>query len=202
VNSRTRPRQTAAMAILIGISLLAMGACELQGKSDAVFAPLKDQPESHRVRFAKGMPVPSSTAGLFSVADLDAFPSKTVVATGYTAGPESTGKSRSHPAYGITKSGVPVRRGVVSTIAADPDVFPIGTVLFVPDYGYAVVADTGSAIKGDRIDLYFSTVSEVYRKWGKRKIRVYVIESGDGVLDWSRFDELTLRFGGIRKEAA
>src|SRR5690606_24522080 len=77
-----------------------------------------------------------------------------VEATGYTAGPESTGKDIGHPQYGITYSGVKVRRAHVSTIAADPDVFPIGSVLYIPDYGYGVVADTGSAIKGHKIDLY------------------------------------------------
>lgn len=45
----------------------------------------------------------------------------TVVATGYTAGYESTGKRPNHPDYGITYSGVKVRRDkkTVSTIAAD-----------------------------------------------------------------------------------
>lgn len=73
-----------------------------------------------------------------------------VIATGYTAGVESTGKRPGHPQYGITYSGVKVRRDQVSTIAADPRLFPIGTLLYIPGYGYGVVADTGSAIKGKR----------------------------------------------------
>src|SRR5699024_7938143 len=83
------------------------------------------------------------------------YPSKTVIATGYTAGAESTGKTPDHPQYGITFSGVNVKRDLYSTIAADVDVFPIGTVLYIPNYGYGVVADTGSAIKGNKIDLYY-----------------------------------------------
>lgn len=105
-----------------------------------------------------------------------------VTATGYTAGYESTGKTENHPAYGITKSGVEVRRDYVSTIAADPDIFPIGTILYVPDYGYAVVADTGSAIKGNKIDLYYETVEDVYREWGKKDVEVYVLKRGNGTL--------------------
>lgn len=103
-----------------------------------------------------------------------------VVATGYTAGVESTGKKPGHPLYGITYSGVKVRRDVVSTIAADPKVFPIGTLLYVPGYGYGVVADTGSAIKGHKIDLYFETRKQVYKQWGKRTVEVQVLKQGDG----------------------
>ncbi|MFC5713042.1 3D domain-containing protein [Thalassorhabdus alkalitolerans] len=111
------------------------------------------------------------------------YPAKHVVATGYTAGPESTGKSPGHPAYGITYSGVEARRDVVSTIAADPEHFPIGTVLYIPEYGYGVVADTGSAIKGMKIDLFYETTDEVFEEWGKRELEVYVIREGKGRLD-------------------
>ena len=68
-----------------------------------------------------------------------------------------------------------VRRDFVSTIAADPKVFPIGTLLYIPGYGYGVVADTGSAIKGNKIDLYFETTRQVYKQWGKRSVRVDVL---------------------------
>lgn len=105
-----------------------------------------------------------------------------VVATGYTAGVESTGKRPGHPGYGITYSGVKVRRDQVSTIAADPKLFPIGTLLYIPGYGYGVVADTGAAIKGNRIDLYFETIKQVYEQWGKRKVSVQVLRRGNGKL--------------------
>ncbi|ANY65162.1 hypothetical protein BBD42_00705 [Paenibacillus sp. BIHB 4019] len=105
-----------------------------------------------------------------------------VVATGYTAGVESTGKRPGHPSYGITYSGVKVRRDMVSTIAADPKLFPIGSLLYIPGYGYGVVADTGSAIKGSRIDLYFETTADVFKQWGKRTVEVEVIRKGSGKL--------------------
>lgn len=108
-----------------------------------------------------------------------------VVATGYTAGVESTGKRPGHPQYGITYSGVKVRRGQVSTIAADTKLFPIGTILYIPGYGYGVVADTGSAIKGHKIDLYFETIKEVYSQWGKRTVAVEVLRLGSGKLSQS-----------------
>src|SRR5690625_2945875 len=93
--------------------------------------------------------------------NLDEYERVTVTATGYTAGPESTGKREDHPEYGITYSGVEVTRDLYSTIAADLDVFPLGTILYIPDYGYGVVTDIGGAIKGNKIDLYFETVEDV-----------------------------------------
>ncbi|WNR43559.1 3D domain-containing protein [Paenibacillus roseipurpureus] len=105
-----------------------------------------------------------------------------VTATGYSAGKESTGKNPDHPSYGITYSGIKVKRDdkALSTIAADTKIFPLGTVLFIPGYGYGVVADTGSAIKGKKIDLYFNTKDQVYKEWGKKTVKVFVVKRGNG----------------------
>lgn len=123
------------------------------------------------------------------------YPIETVTATGYTANAESTGKNPGDPAYGITYSGVPVHRNVYSTIAADPALFPLGTVLFIPGYGYGVVADTGSAIQGAKIDLYFDTTDQVYNEWGKKDVDVYIVQKGDGEI--SEEDLATLNERGV-----
>lgn len=117
-------------------------------------------------------------------------PKTTVTATGYTAGSESTGKDSNDPEYGVTYSGVEVKRDLYSTIAADLDVYPVGTIMYIPDYGYGVVADKGSAINGDEIDLYYPTVDDVYEKWGKKEVEVYIVEMGDGSLSEKQFKEL------------
>lgn len=119
------------------------------------------------------------------------YKSVEVTATGYFAGRESTGKDPGHPQYGITYSGLKVMRdsNSISTIAADIKVFPIGTILFIPGYGYGVVADTGSAIKGNIIDLYFETIEDVFNEWGKKKLKVYVIEIGDGKITEEIFNK-------------
>lgn len=114
--------------------------------------------------------------------DWSQYRSMEVTATGYTSGVESTGKHPGHPEYGITYSGVRVKRDIYSTIAADLRVFPIGTILFIPEYGYGVVADKGGAIKGNRLDLYYETVDDVYSEWGKKKLHVYVVKMGNGKL--------------------
>ncbi|MBO8171754.1 MAG: 3D domain-containing protein [Bacillaceae bacterium] len=122
--------------------------------------------------------------------DLASYPSVRVTATGYYAGVESTGKTPSHPLYGITYSGVKVRRDFYSTVAADPNVFPLGTILYIPGYGYGVVADTGSAIKGHIIDLYFETKQDVYDQWGKKSVDVFVIKRGNGQVTEAMLDQL------------
>ncbi|MFC3041407.1 3D domain-containing protein [Virgibacillus xinjiangensis] len=121
-------------------------------------------------------------ASLEEALNLEQYPTARVVATGYTAGVESTSKTKEHPNYGITYSGVEVRRDLYSTIAADLDVYPLGTILYIPDYGYGVVADKGSAITGNKIDLYYPTVEDVYNQWGKQELDVYIVEMGKGAL--------------------
>lgn len=72
----------------------------------------------------------------------------------------------------ITFSGHPVERGLV---AVDPTVIPLGCRLFVPGYGYAYSSDTGSAIKGNRIDLFVEN-KQASRKWEHVKADVYILE--------------------------
>lgn len=61
-----------------------------------------------------------------------------------------------------------------STIAVDPKVIPYGTRLFVQGYGLAIAADTGTAIKGNKIDVYFNTYGEAC-KWGVKYVNVYIL---------------------------
>jgi 3D (Asp-Asp-Asp) domain-containing protein len=129
-------------------------------------------------------------------ASLAQFERVEVVATGYYAGKESTGKDPGHPQYGITYSGVEVRRdpNSISTIAADLNVFPLGTVLYIPGYGYGIVTDTGAAIQGNKIDLYFHTKEDVYRQWGKKTLDVYIIRKGQGRVTEEMMLELSRKF--------
>jgi 3D (Asp-Asp-Asp) domain-containing protein len=63
----------------------------------------------------------------------------------------------------------------VGGVAVDPKVIPLGTNLFVEGYGYARAVDTGGLIKGNRIDVFLETSKECYN-WGRRKVKVYVLE--------------------------
>jgi 3D (Asp-Asp-Asp) domain-containing protein len=79
----------------------------------------------------------------------------TVVATGYSL-------------PGTTATGMPVGSGVV---AVDPSVIPLGTRMTIPGYGEGVAADTGSAVKGAIIDLWFPTTAQALA-WGRRTVTI------------------------------
>jgi 3D (Asp-Asp-Asp) domain-containing protein len=152
------------------------------------FKSLKNEPMVNKI--SSNVEVVNQEVSLEDTIDLSKYQTKQVVATGYTAGVESTGKYPDHPSYGITYSGVKVKRDLYSTVAADTNVFPIGTILFIPEYGFGVVADIGGAIKGNRLDLYYETVNDVYNDWGKRQLDVYVIKIGDGKLTEEQLESL------------
>jgi peptidoglycan DL-endopeptidase CwlO len=79
----------------------------------------------------------------------------TVVATGYSLA-------------GTTSIGMPVGWGVV---AVDPSLIPLGTRLMIPGYGEGVAADTGSAVQGATIDLWFPTGAQALA-WGRRTVTI------------------------------
>jgi 3D (Asp-Asp-Asp) domain-containing protein len=97
--------------------------------------------------------------------------------TAYTAGVESTGKSPSHPQYGITFSGKKATEG--RTIAVDPKVIPLGSTVYIEGIGLRQAEDTGSAIKGTRIDVFMTDV-RLARQFGvKKNVKVYVLNEGE-----------------------
>ncbi|WP_423227642.1 ubiquitin-like domain-containing protein [Paenibacillus filicis] len=98
---------------------------------------------------------------------------KNVTLTAYSAGPDSTGKDESHPQYGVTSSGAKVTEG--RTIAVDPKVIPIGWWVYIDGLGFRRAEDTGSAVKGNKIDVYFQSDSYADRFGTKRGYTVYVI---------------------------
>lgn len=106
-----------------------------------------------------------------------------VLATAYTAGEESTDK--------ITATGTKAAHG---TIAVDPDVIPFGTKIYVPGYGYGVAADTGKAIKGKRIDLFFDTVEEA-EEWGRKWVTIKLYGATDEDISPSKTNVAILSYG-------
>ena len=102
--------------------------------------------------------------------------------TAYCLCKKCCGKNPSHPAYGVTASGYKITPGINEKIVAiDPSVIKLGTSVYVEnlsgkeDYGYALAADTGGAIKGNRIDLYIDDHKEAL-KVGTGYANVYVLD--------------------------
>ncbi|MFB3926210.1 MAG: 3D domain-containing protein [Syntrophales bacterium] len=111
-----------------------------------------------------------------------------MLVTAYDAGQKSTGWKYKYgclllpPVYaygpnegkrkqvGVTSDGTKARKG---TIAADITRYPYGTRMYIPGYGWGEVHDTGSAIKGDHIDIFFPSNKDCMA-WGKRYLDVII----------------------------
>ncbi|MFB4474542.1 3D domain-containing protein, partial [Oceanobacillus caeni] len=77
---------------------------------------------------------------------------------------------------GITSTGVDLNANPnAKVIAVDPSVIPLGSKVYVDGYGYAVAADTGGSIKGNKIDVHVPTKAEAY-KWGNRTVNVTILK--------------------------
>jgi 3D (Asp-Asp-Asp) domain-containing protein/peptidoglycan hydrolase CwlO-like protein len=97
---------------------------------------------------ASGRPAPTIQPGLGGQ-------TLTVTATGYAI-------------KGRTATGAPKGWGIV---AVDPSVIPLGTRMTIPGYGSGVAADTGTAVRGATIDLWFPSLAQA-RAWGRRTVTI------------------------------
>ena len=145
----------------------------INGEKEVVYEVVyKDGVEDTRsVKSSKVITQPQSKVVVKGTADLGAnrgsSPSgKTVLkcsATAYSGG------------WGTSSGRKPCRvEGGLSTIAVDPTVIPMGSKVYVDGYGYAVAADTGTAIKGNKIDVYFNSYKESC-DWGLKQVDVTII---------------------------
>lgn len=96
-----------------------------------------------------------------------------VTLTAYSAGVASTGKTPGDHGYGVTASGTTVTEG--RTIAVDKNVIPLGWWVYIEGIGYRRAEDTGSAINGNKIDVYFDSTAYANKFGVKRGYTVYVI---------------------------
>lgn len=81
-----------------------------------------------------------------------------------------------YPTFRLTKSGkIPT---TWETIAADPEVLPLGTIVYIPELkelpngGFFIVEDTGGKVIGKRIDIY---VNDVRLAQKVENVTVYVV---------------------------
>lgn len=107
--------------------------------------------------------IDSTTETTTSDNTLDYLDSFSMESTAYTGG-------------SLTATGIaPVRaEDGLSTIAVDPSVIPLGSLVYIPDYGFAIAADTGGSINGNIVDLYLNSHDECIN-WGRRNISLYLI---------------------------
>jgi len=91
-----------------------------------------------------------------------------MTATAYTAECEGC--------TGVTYTGIDLNENPEEkVIAVDPDVIPLGSEVYVEGYGHAIAADIGSAIKGNKIDIFVPTQDEAL-DWGVKDVDVTIID--------------------------
>jgi 3D (Asp-Asp-Asp) domain-containing protein len=115
--------------------------------------------EARRVAVAQATTAPPPAASAAPAPAASAVPTGgrtlTVVATAYTLS-------------GTTATGAPAGYGIV---AVDPSVIPLGTGMTIPGYGEGVAADTGGAVQGAAIDLWFPSAAAA-AAWGRRTVTI------------------------------
>ncbi|WP_223595464.1 LysM peptidoglycan-binding and 3D domain-containing protein [Neobacillus bataviensis] len=109
-------------------------------------------------------PAPKSEA---KVSEPEKTKEITVKATAYTASCEGCS--------GTTATGVDLNANPnAKVIAVDPSVIPLGSKVYVEGYGVATAADTGGAIKGNRIDVFIPSEQKAIQ-WGKKQITIKIL---------------------------
>jgi 3D (Asp-Asp-Asp) domain-containing protein len=100
-----------------------------------------------------------------------------VKATAYTAAAEENGAWGAFDYFGN-----PLKTG---TVAVDPNVIPLGSTVYITGYQYndlpakgmiAKATDTGSAIKGKRVDIFVPSSRGDASEFGMQDVKVYIIK--------------------------
>ncbi|MGF6953153.1 3D (Asp-Asp-Asp) domain-containing protein [Neobacillus sp. B4I6] len=91
----------------------------------------------------------------------------TVKATAYTASCEGCS--------GTTATGINLKANPnAKVIAVDPSVIPLGSKVYVEGFGEATAADTGGAIKGNRIDVFIPSEQDAIN-FGVKQLKVTIL---------------------------
>ena len=132
----------------------------------------------------EGQPVPNNNKVVQKTTTTSTTTTKTETTT-VTSTEPSAGKSLSVTATaytadckgcsGVTATGVDLNANPnAKVIAVDPNVIPLGSKVYVEGYGYATAADTGGAIKGNKIDVFIPS-QDAALDWGRKTVNVQVL---------------------------
>ena len=79
------------------------------------------------------------------------------------------GKIETDSAYAITRTGIKLAPGM-KVIAVDPSIIPLGSWVYVPNYGYALAADIGGGVQGEHIDIYSGISGDIIGNGTEKKV--------------------------------
>lgn len=150
--------------IMVGSTLSVAGQSSAPVSSEPV---QKQEPVQKEQTTKKAAPKKETAKAELSSASQSVQKEMTVTATAYTA--NDGGIS------GITATGVNLNKNPnAKVIAVDPNVIPLGSKVYVEGYGEAIAADTGGAIKGNKIDVHVPSKSQA-KNWGVKSVKVKVL---------------------------
>lgn len=111
-------------------------------------------------------PVKTASKKTTAKAKTPAYKEITVRATAYTASCKGCS--------GITATGINLKKNPnLKVISVDPKVIPLGSKVYVPGYGEAIAGDKGSAVKGNKIDVFIPNKQRALQ-WGSKTITIKV----------------------------
>ena len=158
VAAETRERYVASLRHQRGLNAARIASIEAQARAA----------ETRTTTIAAATAAPVTSAPVTSAAAADvatpAAPPMAVATSGRTITVSATG----YALRGRTATGIPTAPGVV---AVDPSVIPLGTRMTIPGYGEGVAADTGGAVHGNVIDLWFPSTAAALQ-WGRRTVTI------------------------------
>jgi 3D (Asp-Asp-Asp) domain-containing protein len=174
--ARLDARLTARTADLSGLlATTAARASELEDAAAArqrYVADLRHQQGLNAARIAsievQARAAEARSSELPSAAAAAAAPEAAEPVRTLAAGSAITVMSTGYALRGRTSTGIPTGPGVV---AVDPSVIPLGTRLTIPGYGVGIAADTGGAVQGNVIDVWFPTTQQALA-WGRRSVTI------------------------------
>ncbi len=112
----------------------------------------------------------STTASKENAPEANKTASKEIIveASAYTASCEGCS--------GITATGMNLKANPnAKVISVDPAVIPLGSKVYVEGYGEAIAGDTGGAIKGKRIDVFFPSQQDAIN-FGVKQLKVTILD--------------------------
>jgi 3D (Asp-Asp-Asp) domain-containing protein len=157
--------RSAAIALLLLIGLIVFSA--KPSIAETLLSQLKEQKVDAGQTQGKALPADDSAPLKATVGD-----------DNVVAGPTTNYMATAYSLRGRTASGRMVSRGL---IAADPRVLPLGSRVRLDHPGYSgdyLVADTGGAIRGRRIDIWIPSSREAMR-FGRRTVKLTVLSYGN-----------------------
>jgi peptidoglycan hydrolase CwlO-like protein len=154
LNTNLQKRQASLTEVQAKYSEINQEMAEAQAQLQAAQEQIRKEQEA---RTALATPVSS-----FAPTGVELY----VVATAYS--PEESGA--------ITHLGYNIRTNPnMKLIAVDPNVIPLGKKVWVEGYGEAIAGDTGSAIKGHKIDVLVPNRATAL-SWGRKTVKIVILD--------------------------